>query len=58
MSNVFAPNRSYLCADAVDPRIKLAVPNISTLAGLCRFCCLLPEECGHSLAGVWDLLKY
>ena len=57
MSNVFAPNRSYLCADAVDPRTKLAAPNLSTLAGLCRFCCLLPEECGHSLAGVWDLLK-
>jgi hypothetical protein len=57
MSNAFAPNRSYLCADSVDPRIKLAAPNLSTLAELCRFCRLLPEECGHSLAGVRDLLK-
>src|ERR1700726_4123062 len=41
----------------IDPRTKLAAPNLSTLAGLCRFCCLLPQECGHSLAGVWDPLK-
>src|SRR5260370_38380372 len=28
----------------IDPRIKVGAPNLSTLAGFCRFCCFLSED--------------
>jgi len=28
----------------IDPRIKVGAPNLSALAGFCRFCCFLSEH--------------
>src|SRR5271170_13652 len=36
----------------IDPRIKVGAPNISALAGFCRFCCFLSEDGHMALPGM------